>query len=126
MPLTVLCLCAQWCGVCRDFQSLFRALAPQHPEHFFVWLDVENVALWHDEVHVETFPTLLLFNAEDAPVFFGPVLPHKATVKRLLEKAVEPGFGEPWPVALQPFLDRFLKTDWRVQSSLNQNYLELE
>ena len=33
-----ICLCADWCGTCRDYRNLFEALAPAHPGVRFVWL----------------------------------------------------------------------------------------
>ena len=32
--LLVACLCAQWCGTCREYRSAFDRLAETHPE---VW-----------------------------------------------------------------------------------------
>lgn len=84
----VVCLCAAWCGVCREFEPGFRALAAAHPEARFHWVDVEDDAEWVDELDVENFPTLLVgVNAE--PVFMGTVLPHTNTVERLLQQAPE-------------------------------------
>ena len=38
----VVCLCAQWCGVCQQYQNGFEALAASHPQARFLWLDVED------------------------------------------------------------------------------------
>jgi hypothetical protein len=42
-PLLVVCLCAEWCGVCRDYRHSFEqvklAIAADHPQAQFVWLD---------------------------------------------------------------------------------------
>jgi thiol-disulfide isomerase/thioredoxin len=81
--LLVACLCAQWCGTCRDYRSTFDALAAKHPEMCFVWIDIETHADRFDDLDVENFPTLLI---ED-PVttrFFGTVLPHGAIAERML------------------------------------------
>ena len=41
-PWWVVCLCAQWCGVCNQYRSTFAELASQFPQMRFVWLDVED------------------------------------------------------------------------------------
>ena len=40
----VICLCAQWCGVCRDWRALFDEAAKAHPGLRFAWVDVEDEA----------------------------------------------------------------------------------
>ena len=84
--LSVVCLCAAWCGVCRDFLPAFEALAKNHPNASFHRLDVEDEADLLDDLDVENFPTLLL-GVEGQPVFFGTVLPQTAMVERLLQQA---------------------------------------
>jgi thioredoxin 1 len=84
--LSVVCLCAAWCGVCRDFAPAFAALAQRHPGVAFHRLDIEDQADLLDELDVENFPTVLL-GVNDAPVFFGTVLPQVATLERLLQQA---------------------------------------
>ncbi|MGE8396926.1 MAG: thioredoxin family protein, partial [Comamonas sp.] len=39
---SVVCLCAQWCGVCRQYESEFLALREKYPQLRFVWMDVEE------------------------------------------------------------------------------------
>ena len=81
--LLVACLCAQWCGTCRDYRSEFDRLAEAHPEVCFVWIDIETHADRFDDLDVENFPTLLI---EDGTTtrFFGTVLPHISIAERLL------------------------------------------
>ena len=81
--LLVACLCAQWCGSCREYRSLFDEVADAFPEMRFLWIDIEDEADLVDPVEVENFPTLLI--ASGASVrFFGPLMPHKETLVRLL------------------------------------------
>ena len=54
---TVTCLCAAWCGVCRDYRATFERLAAEHPGVAFRWSDIEEDED-EAEVDVETFPTL--------------------------------------------------------------------
>lgn len=79
----VICLCAAWCGVCRDYQAIFRQLAQSHPAFRFVWLDVEDQAELVGDIDVETFPTLLMADAQGTR-FLGPVTPQAAALLRLL------------------------------------------
>ena len=63
-PLTherwVICLCAQWCGACREWRDLFAQAAAAHPSLRFGWVDVEDEAAAMGDVDIETFPTLLV------------------------------------------------------------------
>ena len=94
--LLVACLCAQWCGTCRDYQAEFDRLAEAHPEICFVWIDIETHADRFDDLDVENFPTLLI---EDGVTtrFFGTVLPHIAIAEHLLSDltALPPAVGAP-------------------------------
>jgi thioredoxin-like negative regulator of GroEL len=79
----VICLCAEWCGVCREWRAAFERAAAEHEGVHFAWIDVEDEAAAMGDVDIETFPTLLI--ADDGrPVFFGPVLPSAAQFSRLL------------------------------------------
>jgi thiol-disulfide isomerase/thioredoxin len=83
-PVLVVCLCAQWCGSCRDYRSTFDEVAEAFPGMRFVWVDIEDEADFVDPVEVENFPTLLIASPDGAR-FFGPMLPHKETLVRLLQ-----------------------------------------
>ena len=88
--LLVVCLCAEWCGVCRDYRSSFAqvqaAIAADHPQAQFVWLDVEDEADLLYPLDVDDFPTLLIA-VGDAPRFFGPLTPQPQTLERLVRSA---------------------------------------
>ena len=79
----VACLCAEWCGTCRDYLAAFNHLADAHPEACFVWIDIETHADLLDDFDVENFPTILIEDAQ-ARRFFGTVLPHPGIVERML------------------------------------------
>jgi thioredoxin 1 len=68
----VVCLCAEWCGTCREYQTGFDELAMQFPNSRFRWFDIEN------------FPTLLIQRQEQI-LFFGTMLPHLSHLRRLIE-----------------------------------------
>ncbi len=82
--LLVACLCAQWCGTCRDYQALFDPLQTEFPQAQFVWVDIEDQADLVDPVEVENFPTLLVV-ADGQARFFGTLLPHIDTLRRILQ-----------------------------------------
>ena len=42
--LLVACLCAEWCGTCRDYRTAFDQLADAHPDACFAWIDIETHA----------------------------------------------------------------------------------
>lgn len=79
----VVCLCAEWCGACREYRPLFEQVARAHPQFRFAWVDIEDHADLADDFDVETFPTLLIADGGDTH-FFGPLLPHAETLSRLL------------------------------------------
>jgi thiol-disulfide isomerase/thioredoxin len=80
----VVCLCADWCGTCRDYRPAFDQVTAQYPGLRFLWLDIEDEAELVGELDIETFPTLLI--ADGARIrFAGPLLPHAGTLSRLLE-----------------------------------------
>lgn len=80
----VICLCAEWCGTCRDYRAGFVALADAFPAARFRWLDIEDEAELLGDIDVENFPTV--FIARDGKVlFFGTMLPQHGLLQRLLE-----------------------------------------
>jgi len=89
-PLLVACLCAQWCGACREYQPLFESLQKEFPQATFRWVDIEDEADLVDPVEVENFPTLLIAHGGQAR-FFGTVTPHLETLRRLLQAQLESG-----------------------------------
>jgi thioredoxin 1 len=86
-PLTVICLCADWCGTCRDFGAVFEALQTAWPGHRFAWVDIEDDADAVGDLDIETFPTLAV-SAGCELLFAGPVLPRLADGQRLLDSLV--------------------------------------
>lgn len=82
--LRVICLCAAWCGVCREWRALFDQAAAAHPRHRFDWIDIEDEADALGDPDIETFPSLLVARGGQA-VFLGPVPPLLAPLNRLLD-----------------------------------------
>jgi thiol-disulfide isomerase/thioredoxin len=88
----VACLCAGWCTTCEAYRAVFDQSAREHPQARFAWIDIEDEsdALGDAALDIESFPTLLIVR-DGAPCFYGTVLPHGATVSRLVEAAREAG-----------------------------------
>jgi len=82
--LDVVCLCAEWCGTCREYREVFEALQQALPGHRYRWIDIEDEADAIGDVDVETFPTLLVAHRGEV-MFAGPVLPRLADAQRLVE-----------------------------------------
>jgi len=82
--LLVACLCAQWCGSCREYRGVFEEIARKFPQHRFLWVDIEDQAGLMGDVDIENFPSLAIADAA-TPLFFGTVLPHAAHLVRLVE-----------------------------------------
>ena len=94
----VVCLCAEWCGTCRDYREPLLAVAEGFPEDAFAWIDVEDEAELLGDLDIETFPTLLVLNGPQV-MFYGPVLPDEEGLRRLLRALEQNG---PQPTALDP------------------------
>ena len=86
----VVCLCAEWCGTCRDYRARFDQMQAVFPDIRFLWIDVEDEADLMGPLDVEDFPTLLLASG-DKPRFFGPLTPHPETLERLIRSHVVSG-----------------------------------
>ena len=84
----VFCLCAQWCGTCREYQPIFAQLASQWPDVRFVWVDIESHDDLLGDLDIENFPTLLIADAQGHARFAGTVLPHAETLQRMCQAAL--------------------------------------
>jgi len=75
-------LCAQWCGVCRDYRAFVTS--PQHSgDAQWVWVDIETHSDALGELDIENFPTLLVTEG-DAVRFLGTITPQPEVAERLL------------------------------------------
>jgi hypothetical protein len=104
----VICLCAQWCGVCREWRDAFMQTAASHPELRFAWVDVEDEADAMGDVDIETFPTVMIAGG-DRPLFLGPVQPSGGQLARLIASLQQtaPGAGVV-PGEAGPLLERLM------------------
>jgi hypothetical protein len=81
----VVCLCAAWCGVCREWLPQFTAQARAHAHLRFAWVDVEDEDETMGEVDIETFPTLLVGRGAEV-MYLAPIPPLAAQFTRLLAR----------------------------------------
>ena len=82
----VVCLCADWCHICRSWQSRFHTLvAEQDVDIRTLWLDVEDEEIDALNLDIETFPTLLILRRDKA-LFLGAVPPVDEHIARLVKK----------------------------------------
>ncbi|MDB5966579.1 MAG: hypothetical protein JWQ72_3079, partial [Polaromonas sp.] len=88
-PLWVICLCAEWCGLCRDYADVFRSVAARHPSMRFAWVDIEDQAELAGELDIDTFPTLLVSDTRGV-LFQGELAPHAEMLSRLLQALALP------------------------------------
>lgn len=95
----VACLCAEWCGTCREYLAVWEAAADRHPADCFVWIDIETHADALGDLDIQNFPTVMVQDARGGPPrFYGTLLPHAATLERLLgHGAAMPGDGSDAP-----------------------------
>lgn len=80
----VICLCAEWCGTCRDYRPGFEELATRFPGVRFRWLDIEEQADDLGDLDIENFPTLFI-QRQDSILFYGTMLPHLGHLQRMIE-----------------------------------------
>ncbi len=94
LPL-VACLCAEWCGSCRDYRAVFDALARQFAGRArLIWVDIEDEAEALGTIDIDNFPSLLIADG-DAIRFFGAITPQPQTAARLIERALRGELGAP-------------------------------
>ncbi len=106
----VICLCADWCGVCREWRDAFTATAATFPQVRFAWVDVEDEADAMGDVDIETFPTVLIAR-DDRPMFLGPVPPSGPGLSRLISSLLGNTSGSPGvPAEAEPLLRRLAQT----------------
>lgn len=81
---TVVCLCAEWCGTCREYRVEFARLTERFADVRFLWWDIEERGESLGDLEVENFPTILVRRGEWV-LFFGTMLPQIGHLARLIE-----------------------------------------
>ena len=80
----IVCLCAAWCGTCREYEPGFRELEAQYPDCGFLWVDIEDENSGVEDWDIENFPTLLI-QRNELVLFFGPMLPNRRFLTQMLD-----------------------------------------
>ena len=90
LSLTVACLCAEWCGTCRDYRAVFEQAVQGLLDSGVHgrWIDIEEESDLVGAIDVDNFPTLLIARGTEV-LFFGTVTPHASTLTRLIQAARE-------------------------------------
>ena len=89
----VACLCAEWCGSCRDYHAAFDAASHELGDTArFGWIDVEDRPEVLGDLEVEDLPSLLVARGDEI-VFYGSVTPQPGTLSRLVRRAVAGELG---------------------------------
>jgi len=60
-------LCAEWCGTCRDYRAVLDQVVQDHPGWRGAWIDIEDQADLVEDLDVETFPTVLIYEQAPGP-----------------------------------------------------------
>jgi thiol-disulfide isomerase/thioredoxin len=109
--MLVACLCADWCGACREYQPLFAQMQKEYPAAKLMWIDIEDQADLVDPIEVDNFPTLLIAVQGHAK-FYGTVTPHMDTLRRLFQSYAEnPDLPEVTLLEVQALVQRLLRQE---------------
>jgi thioredoxin 1 len=108
-PLHLACLCAAWCRTCDSYRPTLQDVAAPFVASGRLapprWIDIEDEADLVDDVDIETFPTLLVYDPLQL-YFAGPLTPQADTLRRLLDKALDSTHA---PMAQAPAFEPLLQ-----------------
>jgi thiol-disulfide isomerase/thioredoxin len=91
--LIVACLCAEWCGSCREYRATFNAVAQAIGDAArFAWIDIEERPEVMGDLEIESFPSLLVMRGDEI-AFYGAVTPHASTLEALVRRAAAGQLG---------------------------------
>jgi hypothetical protein len=94
----VACLCAAWCRVCEGYRAVFdevsRGWSGLGPQPVWHWIDIEDESERIGDLDIETFPMLLVADAQGVR-FAGPITPEGHTLRRLLKALLDPQEAQP-------------------------------
>lgn len=104
--IEIACLCAAWCRLCDDYAPVLRQgvaeLQAAGVPLRWHWIDIEDEADLLGDLDIETFPTLVIADAQTVR-FAGPLTPQPDTLRRVLRATVlDAREGTAWPAASAP------------------------
>lgn len=86
--LTIWCLCAEWCVICREFKPTFLNLRSVHPKHQWRWIEIED----HDEelsdIELQGFPSIVIASSTGQWCFAGTIEPRIDTLLRIVRSSM--------------------------------------
>ena len=86
--LTIWCLCAEWCVICREFKPTFLNLQSIHPKHQWRWIEIED----HDEdfsdIVLQGFPSIVIASSTGQWCFAGTIEPRMETLLRIVRSSL--------------------------------------
>ena len=82
--IKILVVCADWCSVCSGYKVTLNDLSGFDIN----WIDINDFESLTDEIEVETFPTVIIFNGVDV-LFLGAVEPNIKALTSLLSAVKE-------------------------------------
>ena len=89
----VACLCAEWCGSCREYRPPFESVAREMADAArFAWIDIEDEPQVPGDLEIVSFPSLLIAR-DDEIYFYGAITPQPATLSRLVRRALAGELG---------------------------------
>ena len=89
----VACLCAEWCGSCREYRATFDAVARTvGGSARFAWIDIEERPDVMGDLEVESFPSVIVMRGDEI-AFYGGVTPHASTLEALVRRALAGQMG---------------------------------
>jgi thioredoxin 1 len=99
----VACLCAAWCDLCDAYAPVFEQACSELAASGVAlrrhWIDIEDDAALVGDFDVQTFPTIVIADADQVR-FAGPIMPQPDTLRRLLRATIgEAHAGARWPDA---------------------------
>lgn len=115
----VSCLCAAWCGSCREYRAIFDQLAAAHPAVQWIWIDIEDQADVVGDIDVENFPSLLIQRG-DIVAFFGEVAPTLQLAERLVSAQIRQTEQELRAEALSSSERQMWQRDYNVRALLGK------
>ncbi len=87
----IACLCAAWCRTCDSYAVVFEAVVAEVgaelPALRTHWIDIEDEAELVGDLDIETFPTLVVVDAQGLR-FAGPLTPQPETLRRVLRASL--------------------------------------
>lgn len=96
----MLIVCADWCGVCRNFKTIVK----DFHEHEVAWLELDDFEDLPGSPEIETFPTVIVVK-DTTVLFLGAIKPNKESLEGLIS-----GVGDRAPAPEYEELGRNLRS----------------